>query len=62
LLANPIDRLVIDGAVNGLGKAVAWASSNLRTLQTGFVRNYALLMLAGVVFIVAWFAAAVFSR
>lgn len=61
-LANPIDRLVIDGAVNGLGKVVAWASSNLRTLQTGFVRNYALMMLAGVVFVVAWFAIAVFNR
>ena len=55
-LANPIDQLIIDGAVNGVGKVVAWASSNLRALQTGFVRNYALLMLAGVVFVVAWFA------
>ncbi len=61
-LANPIDKLVIDGAVNGMGKLVAWASSNLRTLQTGFVRNYALMMLAGVVFVVAWFAFAVISR
>ncbi|MBP7686792.1 MAG: NADH-quinone oxidoreductase subunit L [Thermoflexales bacterium] len=61
-LANPIDKLVIDGAVNGMGKLVAWASSNLRTLQTGFVRNYALMMLAGVVFVVAWFAFAVVSR
>ncbi len=61
-LANPIDKLVIDGAVNGMGKLVAWASSNLRTVQTGFVRNYALMMLAGVVFVVAWFAFAVISR
>jgi NADH-quinone oxidoreductase subunit L len=61
-LANPIDRLVIDGAVHGLGQVVAWASSNLRRLQTGFVRNYALMMLAGVVFIVTWFAATIINR
>ena len=26
-LANPIDKLVIDGAVNGTGRLVAWASA-----------------------------------
>ncbi len=55
-LANPIDKLVIDGAVNGTGRLVAWASGGLRKLQTGFVRSYALLMLAGAVVVVAWFA------
>jgi NADH-quinone oxidoreductase subunit L len=55
-LANPIDKLVIDGAVNGTGRLVAWASGGLRKLQTGFVRQYALLMLAGVALVVAWFA------
>ena len=61
-LANPIDKLVIDGAVNGVGRFVAWASSGLRELQTGFVRSYALMMLAGVVFVVAWFAVMVLNR
>jgi NADH-quinone oxidoreductase subunit L len=56
LLANPIDHLVIDGAVNGLGRLTARASASLRKMQTGFVRNYALMMLAGVVLVVAWFA------
>ncbi len=56
ILANPIDKLVIDGAVNGTGRLVAWASGGLRKVQTGFVRNYALIMLAGVVLVVAWFA------
>jgi NADH-quinone oxidoreductase subunit L len=55
-LANPIDKLVIDGAVNGTGRLVAWASGGLRKLQTGYVRNYALVLLAGVVLVVAWFA------
>ncbi len=55
-LANPIDKLVIDGTVNGTGRLVARASGGLRRLQTGFVRNYALVMLGGVVLVVAWFA------
>jgi NADH-quinone oxidoreductase subunit L len=55
-LANPIDKLVIDGAVNGTGRVVAWAAGGLRRIQTGYVRNYALVLLAGVVLVVAWFA------
>jgi len=55
-LANPIDKLVIDGAVNGTGRLVAWAAGGLRKMQTGYVRNYALVLLVGVVLVVAWFA------
>jgi NADH-quinone oxidoreductase subunit L len=55
-LANPIDKLVIDGAVNGTGRLVAWTSAGLRKWQSGYVRQYALVMLAGVVLAVAWFA------
>jgi NADH-quinone oxidoreductase subunit L len=55
-LANPIDKLVIDGAVNGTGRVVAWAAGGLRKLQTGYVRTYALALLVGVVLVVAWFA------
>jgi NADH-quinone oxidoreductase subunit L len=45
---------VIDGVVNGLGRAVlAWASA-LRRVQTGYVVNYALTMLAGAVVVVAF--------
>jgi NADH-quinone oxidoreductase subunit L len=54
-LANPIDKLVIDGAVNGTGRLVAWASGGLRKMQTGYVRNYALVLLAGAVLVMAWF-------
>jgi NADH-quinone oxidoreductase subunit L len=61
-LANPIDKLVIDGAVNGTGRLVARASGGLRKMQTGFVRQYALVMLAGVVLVVAWFALIVLQR
>jgi NADH-quinone oxidoreductase subunit L len=55
-LANPIDKLVIDGAVNGTGRLVARASGGLRKMQTGYVRSYALMMLGGVVLVLAWFA------
>jgi NADH-quinone oxidoreductase subunit L len=54
VLAGVFDARVIDGAVNGLGRAVvAWAAS-LRRLQTGYVVNYALTMLAGAVAIVGF--------
>ena len=49
LSANVIDRRVIDGVVNGTGGAVARFSEGFRRLQTGYVRNYAVLFLLGVV-------------
>jgi NADH-quinone oxidoreductase subunit L len=50
-----VDRVLIDGAVNGAGWLVNVFAESLRTLQTGYVRNYALVMLAGAVFVVACF-------
>jgi len=56
-LAQIFDTRVVDGAVNGLGRSVvAWAQS-LRRLQTGYVVNYALTMLAGAVAIVGFLLA-----
>ncbi len=49
LSANVVDRRIFDGAVNGTGGAVARFSEGLRRLQTGYVRNYAVLFLLGVV-------------
>jgi len=55
--AQLFDTRVVDGAVNGLGRVVvAWAQS-LRRLQTGYVVNYALTMLAGAVAIVGFLLA-----
>ncbi len=56
-LARVFDLGVIDGLVNGLGRAVVWWSAGLRRLQTGYVVNYALTMLAGAVIFVAYFLA-----
>lgn len=54
-LANPIDLGVIDGIVNWLGDFTRSASAELRKVQTGYVRNYALSIFLGIVLIVAWF-------
>ncbi len=47
VMANGVDRGVIDGAVNGLGRLVQGAGSGLRAVQTGRVRNYALAIASG---------------
>jgi len=48
-----VDSKGVDGVVNGLAAALGGASGRLRRLQTGFVRSYALSMLAGAVAVVA---------
>jgi NADH-quinone oxidoreductase subunit L len=56
-LARRLDLGLIDGAVNGLGRAVvAWARG-VRRLQTGYVVNYALTMLVGAVALVGFLLA-----
>jgi NADH-quinone oxidoreductase subunit L len=56
-LARVFDLGVVDGIVNGLGRGVAWGAAGLRQLQTGYVVNYALTMLAGAVVFVVYFLA-----
>ncbi|MFV0451519.1 MAG: NADH-quinone oxidoreductase subunit L [Propioniciclava sp.] len=46
---NTADTAIIDGAADGSGRAMAGLSTQVRRLQTGYVRNYALTMLLGVV-------------
>jgi NADH-quinone oxidoreductase subunit L len=57
VLARVFDLGVIDGIVNGAGRVVAASAAGLRRLQTGYVVNYALTMLAGAVVFVAYFLA-----
>ena len=47
--AAAFDRVVIDGAVNETGTVVKGFGSRLRTVQTGYVRNYALMIAFGTV-------------
>jgi NADH-quinone oxidoreductase subunit L len=50
-----VDVAVIDGAVNGVARAVAWGGWVARRLQSGQAQNYALAMTAGAVVILgAW--------
>ena len=51
------DLPVVDGAVNGVGKVVRRIGDWARPLQTGYVRNYAALFLAGTVAVVIWLVA-----
>ena len=49
------DAGLIDGAVNGVGKAVRGTSDSVRRLQTGSVRAYAASLFLGVVVILGWY-------
>jgi NADH-quinone oxidoreductase subunit L len=48
-----IDHLVIDGAVRSVGVVSISAGSKLRSLQNGYVRSYALMMVIGVLSLIA---------
>jgi len=51
-LAFVVDQLWIDGIVNWVGKGMALLSGAVRRVQTGYVRSYALGILAGGVMVV----------
>lgn len=58
-LAYVVDDRVIDGAVHGLAQIVRTGGRQLRRLQTGYVRNYALAVGAGAVILLAYVVARV---
>lgn len=51
-----VDDGIIDAAVDGVAQLVRSIGGELRRVQTGYVRNYALSFLLGVVVVLAWFA------
>ena len=53
-LVSLFDRMVIDGAVNGAGRATRGGAARLRTVQSGYVRWYALMIGVGAVLLVAF--------
>ncbi|MGZ5383209.1 MAG: NADH-quinone oxidoreductase subunit L [Acidimicrobiia bacterium] len=53
--AFSFDNRLVDGIANGVGVLVQRVSAALRPLQTGLVRNYALVLAAGAVGLVVWF-------
>jgi len=59
--AAVIETKVIDGAVNGIARLVRSSGGVLRKVQTGFVRQYALVMVVGAVALLAWMASRALS-
>jgi NADH-quinone oxidoreductase subunit L len=55
ICAQVLDVGLIDGAVNGVGQLFRQAGATLRSVQSGFVRSYGLIMLLGIVVAVAYF-------
>jgi NADH-quinone oxidoreductase subunit L len=53
-LAHPVDLGVIDGTANGLARLTKALSANLRKIETGYVRTYAMYVFLGVVVIVGY--------
>jgi NADH-quinone oxidoreductase subunit L len=53
-LRRGLDEIVIDGTVNGTGKTIAFIGKMVRKIQTGFVQNYALVFVIGIVIIVGF--------
>ncbi len=54
LLAGPMELGLIDGIANFLGDGFKELAAQMRKLQSGFVRNYALSIFIGVIFIIGY--------
>jgi NADH-quinone oxidoreductase subunit L len=50
-----LDRMGVDGAVNGVGKVVQLLSGQVRRVQSGFVRSYVWVLSVGAVGVLTWF-------
>jgi NADH-quinone oxidoreductase subunit L len=48
------DVRLVDGAANGSARLIGWVSSKFRFVQTGLVRNYALVFTAGVILLLGY--------
>jgi len=55
-LAYVLDKRIVDGAANGIGRLFAVSAGAGRRIQTGFVRNYALAFLLGAVAVLLYLA------
>jgi NADH-quinone oxidoreductase subunit L len=55
-LTTGLENFTLDGLGRGIGWVLRGSSSGLRRLQTGYMRNYALAIMLGVVLIVVYYA------
>jgi NADH-quinone oxidoreductase subunit L len=53
-LADVFDQKIIDGAVNGIARGFGAAGAQVRKVQTGLVRQYALAIAFGTVALLIW--------
>jgi NADH-quinone oxidoreductase subunit L len=54
LFSNVGDGIIIEGAVNGSARIVAWWGVLLRQMQSGYVYHYAFTMIIGVFALLTW--------
>ena len=54
-LSATFDARIVDGAVNGIGELVRRASTGVRKVQSGLVRNYALWIVIGAAALLLFF-------
>ncbi len=54
VLANPVDLGFIDRIANGLATVTQWIALQMRRLQSGYARNYALAVFVGMVVILGY--------
>jgi proton-translocating NADH-quinone oxidoreductase, chain L len=54
LVWKGFDVGIIDGLINFTGKATDYASQFFRRVQTGVVQSYAVVFVAGILFIIGW--------
>lgn len=52
------DRLIIDGAINGVAMAVGWIAVVARRIQTGYLYHYSFAMILGLIGLLGWFVLA----
>jgi NADH-quinone oxidoreductase subunit L len=52
--SSVVDRLLIDGLVNGSARVVAVAGAGLRRSQSGFVRSYVVTIVGGTILVLVW--------
>jgi NADH-quinone oxidoreductase subunit L len=52
--ADQVDGRIIDGGIMGIASAVGAAGRRLRSVQTGYVRNYAMGITFGTVILLGW--------
>jgi NADH:ubiquinone oxidoreductase subunit 5 (subunit L)/multisubunit Na+/H+ antiporter MnhA subunit len=56
--AFKVDVPIVDGAVNGVGWVVRRLGSTVRLTQTGLVRTYGVVFVAGVLGVIIWMVVA----